>query len=110
MAKATTWREKEKKRKDEEIKTPSRYGSHASMIVSELENDLLVLQDNDGYYVTEKKRLDSGLTDTYRSARLDYRITRLNAALLANGFETLADFLASCETEEEEEAEENADG
>ena len=72
------------------------------MIISDLENDLVVLQDNDGYYVTEKKRLDSGLTDTFRSARLDYRSTRLNATLLANGFETLAAFLASCETEEEE--------
>jgi hypothetical protein len=102
MAKTTTWREK--KRKDEEIKTPSRFGSHASMIISDLENDLVVLRDNGGYYVTEKKRLDSGLADTFRSANVGFRHTRLNATLLANGFETLADFLASCETEE------NADG
>ena len=101
MAKATTWREKEKKRKDEEIKTPSRFGSHASMIISDLENDLVVLQDNAGYYVTEKKRLDSGLTDTFRSANLGFRHTRLNATLLANGFKTLADFLASCEENED---------
>jgi len=109
MAKATWQQQQEqKKKKDDEIKTPSRFGSHASMIISDLENDLVVLQDNEGYYVTEKKRLDSGLTDTFRSANLGFRHTRLHATLLANGFETLADFLTSCETEEEEE--ENADG
>lgn len=98
--KAMSWWQQNNK-KDVEIKTPSRFGSHESMIVSDLENDLVLLQDNDGYYVTTRKRLDTGLVDTFRSSGLKQRIVRLETSLLANGFKTLKDFLVSCEPEEE---------
>ena len=52
---------------------PSRYGSHVSMIDEEKTGELpeenrVVLQDEHGYYVTDRKRLDDGLADPKRSS------------------------------------------
>jgi len=57
---------------------PSRYGSHNSMVDSELtaklKNDtFVVLKDEHGAYITEKKLLDSGVADSYRNASTEYR-------------------------------------
>ena len=57
--------------KHEAYKYKSRFGSHADMIdeekTSELNDDkLVVLEDEHGYYVTERIRLDSGLSDPKR--------------------------------------------
>lgn len=56
------------------IKTPSEFGSHASMVVAEPPAKWLVLcgpndvvcQDQRGFYVTQKSRLDNGLSDPNR--------------------------------------------
>jgi len=50
--------------------TPSRFGSHSSMIVeSEISDENLVtLKDEFGEYVTEKSKLDTGLADPNRYA------------------------------------------
>jgi len=57
--------------KQESYKYPTRFGSHSSMIdeekTGELNNDqVVVLEDEHGYYTTERKRLDSGLADPNR--------------------------------------------
>lgn len=60
-------------------KLPSQYGSHASMIVDhatvELEDpvNFVCLEDENGFYVTERNRLDNGLADPNR-----YATSRLN--------------------------------
>jgi|6_EtaG_2_1085325.scaffolds.fasta_scaffold62836_2 hypothetical protein len=51
--------------------TPSLYGSHSSMLVPDatekLEDaDLVVVKDNSGEYITQRKHLDSGLADPNR--------------------------------------------
>ncbi len=63
--------------KKESYKYRTRYGSHAEMIDEEETKKLddenkVVLQDEHGYYTTEKSRIDSGLADPnrYDSARL----------------------------------------
>jgi len=59
------------------ITTPSWFGSHASMVVDhtkietknkdmELSREKVVCQDDLGYYITEKNRLDNGLADSNR--------------------------------------------
>ena len=60
-------------KKEEKRKTgfPSDYGSHASMVDKEETEKLgddnkVVLRDKSGTYVTERKRLDSGLADPNR--------------------------------------------
>ena len=65
--------------KQESYKYPTRYGSHSSMIdeekTGELNNDKeVVLEDEYGYYTTERKRLDSGLSDPnrYKGDRLKF--------------------------------------
>ncbi len=62
--------------KDEKttIKTPSEFGSHASMVVqtspahllAQCGPDEVVCQDNHGFYITKKSRLDNGLADPNR--------------------------------------------
>jgi len=58
---------------------PSRYGSHASM-VSEwqrpLDCSLVICEDEKGFYVTDKDRLDSGLADIHRWAPKEHRDLR----------------------------------
>jgi hypothetical protein len=49
-----------------EITTPSRYGSHSSMVVEELEEGRVVCKDDAGEYTTLKSRLDTGLADPSR--------------------------------------------
>tara|TARA_R100000008_G_C3577779_1_gene166353 strand:- start:1623 stop:1877 length:255 start_codon:yes stop_codon:yes gene_type:complete len=59
------------------ITTPTWFGSHASMVVDHseiqiggkdvrLSEDQVLCKDDNGYYVTEKKKLDSGLADPNR--------------------------------------------
>ena len=65
--------------KKEKYPYPSRHGSHSSMINEEKTNELealhgnsdrVVLEDEKGFYITEKRRLDTGLADPSRySAR-----------------------------------------
>jgi len=59
--------------KHEPYKHKTRYGSHTDMIdeekTSELNDEkLVVLQDEHGYYITERTRLDNGLADPKRYA------------------------------------------
>jgi hypothetical protein len=59
--------------KNEKYLFPSHYGSHTSMVdqglTEQLGNaELVVLKDEEGYYVTEKKRLDTKLADANRYA------------------------------------------
>lgn len=56
------------------ITTKTPYGSTSDMIVSDAEilnkvrvaDGCVLLQDDDGYYITSKNRLDSGLSDPLR--------------------------------------------
>lgn len=48
------------------ITTKSRYGSHAEMVIEELEDGRVLCEDDAGTYTTLKKRLDSGLADPNR--------------------------------------------
>jgi hypothetical protein len=59
--------------KKEKYPYPSRYGSHASMVDNEATAQLadaqnVVCMDEDGWYVTEKRRLDNGVSDSNRHA------------------------------------------
>ena len=65
--------------KQESYKYPTRFGSHSSMIDEEKTGELnddqrVVLKDEHGYYTTERKRLDSGLSDPnrYKGDRLNF--------------------------------------
>jgi len=83
-------------KKDEGVSTPSLYGSHKSMVVfAELDvfadtfrgadnvkmfkspvhgnvwDKEVVLEDNDGFYITSISRLDSGLADPRRYSHAD---------------------------------------
>lgn len=51
------------------ITTPSRYGSHTSMVVRELDDGRVVCKDDVGEYETLKDRLDNGLADPNRWGR-----------------------------------------
>lgn len=66
--------------------TPSPYGSHSSMVV-DIDNeaqghsippDKVICQDENGYYVTYKSRIDSGLSDPCRYACPLCRFSNLN--------------------------------
>lgn len=60
------------KKKVEEIKTPSYFGSHASMETEESKQNngpIVQLRDEKGVYETERKRLDNGLADPNRCGR-----------------------------------------
>jgi hypothetical protein len=48
------------------ITTKSWFGSHAEMVVEELEDGKVVCKDDKGTYITEKNRLDNGLADPKR--------------------------------------------
>ena len=48
------------------ITTKSWFGSHAEMVVEELEDGKVVCKDDKGTYTTEKNRLDNGLADPNR--------------------------------------------
>ena len=68
-------------KKPEAYTYPTRYGSHASMVDEEKTNELndenkVVIQDEHGYYITDKSRLDSGLADPkrYNTSRLNWYI------------------------------------
>jgi len=61
--------------KKEKYPYPSRHGSHASMINEERTSELealfghsrqVMLEDEKGFYITEKRRLDTGLADPNR--------------------------------------------
>jgi len=65
------------KTKDEKRKMafPSDYGSHASMIDESETEDLndpkrVVIRDNHGTYITDRKRLDTGMADPNRYSSL----------------------------------------
>lgn len=50
---------------------PTRFGSHASMIdlqeTAKLEKEgMVVLKDENGFYITERGRVDSGMADPNR--------------------------------------------
>ncbi len=55
---------------------PSRYGSHAKMLVEELpdDNGMVLLRDEYGEYLTHFNRLDDGLADParYAESRISY--------------------------------------
>ena len=78
-----------KKEKKVYIETPSTCGSHASMrstedthvAYMEAHPDRVILQDNDGFYITETKALDNGICDYNRRDNLDKRSKRLKYAL-----------------------------
>lgn len=58
-------------KKDTSSKYPSPYGSHQSMIdpaYTTHDPNYVVCKDEEGPYVTEQSRLDSGLADPYRYA------------------------------------------
>tara|TARA_B100000749_G_C18410295_1_gene458776 strand:+ start:1020 stop:1265 length:246 start_codon:yes stop_codon:yes gene_type:complete len=64
--------------KSEKYPYPSRYGSHSSMIDEEKteelsDKNLVVLEDEHGYYITSRKKLDSGFADPKR-----YEFSRLS--------------------------------
>ena len=65
--------------KQEPYKYKTRYGSHSDMIdedkTSELNDEkLAVLEDEHGYYITERRRIDNGLADPkrYTQSRLKF--------------------------------------
>ena len=65
--------------KQEAYKYKTRYGSHSDMIdedkTSELNDEkLAVLEDEHGYYITERRRIDNGLADPkrYTQSRLKF--------------------------------------
>lgn len=63
-------------KKIEEPKYPSRYGSHASMVVVDFGNDV-ILKDNGGYYLTTKSKMDTGLVDQERARQSEHREKKL---------------------------------
>jgi len=63
---------------------PSLFGSHASMICEDLTNrltdpTLVILKDNDGYYMTKKDRLDNGSADPYRWTTCEHKVLLLKS-------------------------------
>lgn len=54
------------------ITTPSAYGSHSSMVVDheeygmELDESTVLCEDDGGFYLTKRSRLDDGLADPNR--------------------------------------------
>lgn len=79
-----------KKHKDKDsvrtIETPSPYGSHSSMVVDinsiaeghNVPKDKVICQDERGYYVTYKKRIDNNMADPCRYACPLCRFSNLN--------------------------------
>lgn len=77
-----------KKHKDKDsvrtIETPSAFGSHSNMVVDiseynhNIPKDKIICQDERGYYVTYKNRIDNGLSDPCRYACPLCRFNNLN--------------------------------
>jgi hypothetical protein len=77
--------------KKEEVKKkyPSDCGSHKVMIddnltkqlLPEHQNLMIICRDDDGAYVTEKFRIDSGLADINRYASAEFRIANVKKYL-----------------------------
>jgi len=67
-------------KKEEEYIYPSRFGSHSSMVddektislrdLSEIKEDEVALEDENGLYISKLKRVDSGLADPNRYANV----------------------------------------
>ena len=60
----------------------SRFGSHSSMKSEELTNllkdkNLVILQDDDGFYATKKDRLDTNASDPFRWTTCEYKVNWL---------------------------------
>tara|TARA_B100000287_G_scaffold247156_1_gene232322 strand:- start:3606 stop:3857 length:252 start_codon:yes stop_codon:yes gene_type:complete len=66
------------------VTTPSWFGSHESMVVDHsevqiggqdvlLSEDQVLCKDDNGYYITEKKKLDSGVADPNRYSNRRYK-------------------------------------
>lgn len=60
--------------KSVKLTCPSRFGSHKSMLVRDLEDGWVICKDEWGEYKTLKNRLDSGLSDPYRWDRKDIKL------------------------------------
>jgi hypothetical protein len=65
--------------KKEVYQYPSRFGSHKTMVdeaeTAKLNHDTMVIcKDDFGLYVTERKRLDDGMADSYRNMLPEDRI------------------------------------
>ena len=50
------------------VTTKSWFGSHAEMVIEELDDEKVICEDDRGRYITFKSRLDNGLADPRRSA------------------------------------------
>lgn len=64
--------------KVEKYPYPSHYASHGMMLVQAMteqlgDEKLVVCKDEEGYYITEKKRLDNNLADPNRYGNPDAR-------------------------------------
>ena len=66
------------------VTTPTWFGSHASMVVDHSEVQIggedvtlsegqVLCQDDNGYYITEKKKLDTGVADPNRYSIRRYK-------------------------------------
>jgi len=64
------------------ITTKSVYGSHADMVENAsdfgltLGDNQVLCKDDDGYYITLKDRLDTGLADPYRTSFKRLNLTK----------------------------------
>jgi hypothetical protein len=67
------------------ITTPSAYGSHASMVVDhedyglELEEGMVLCEDDSGFYITKRSRLDDGLADPNRYSVEKFQLVKPEA-------------------------------
>lgn len=68
---------KEMAKKVDTYKYPSLFGSHKSMVVKELTEEVVVCKDDYGEYKTYKSRLDDGMADPYRFD-LEMRVVNLH--------------------------------
>lgn len=64
---------KRREEKKEVYLFPSRFGSHASMVVEELA-DFVVCKDEFGFYLTSKCNLDNGVADPNRNLLPEKRL------------------------------------
>ena len=69
------------------ITTKSWFGSHAEMIVEELDDGLVICEDDKGKYITNMKMIDSGLADPNRH-QLNRKIPEQLLRTLA-GYDTM---------------------
>ena len=84
------------KKSDDTIKTPSRFGSHASMVVGDVcgISTWLLLRDERGVYATDRSRLDTGTVDQHRAASTEFREARINQRLVEENWNSLEEFVA----------------